>query len=220
MVKYEDILNFEIMRFKQDYNITNYSEKDAMRLLRVALADALAYAARRKKVKYADNANSICQTMLKKINEEIDNKNFKDIFDDLVEKFQKNEHLTRFREIGYALKFSSMVFKYFYCFDDIREKYGDKFDECCLPLDSNTLNWYEKKFGEKCSVWSELEKKIYEDIQLKIKNEIKNKKLAYEYKLIDLKQKKIETINCLPKNRLDLEFIMWNQEKYKVGYRK
>ncbi len=220
MVKYEDILNFEIMRFKQDYNITNYSEKDAMRLLRVALADALAYAARRKKVKYADNANSICQTMLKKINEEIDNKNFKDIFDDLVEKFKKNEHLTRFREIGYALKFSSMVFKYFYCFDDIREKYGDKFDECCLPLDSNTLNWYENKFGEKCSVWSELEKKIYEDIQFKIKNEIKNKKLAYEYKLIDFKQKKIETINCLPKNRLDLEFIMWNQEKYKGGYRK
>lgn len=220
MVKYEDILNFEIMRFKQDYNITNYSKKDALRLLRVALADALAYAARRKKVKYAYNANSICQTMLKKINEEIDNKNFKDIFDELVEEFQKNKYLENFREIGYAFKFASMVFKYFYCFDDIREKYGDKFDQCYLPLDSNTLNWYEKKFKEKCSVWSELEKKKYEAIQLKIENEIKNNKLSYEYKLIDLKQKKIETMNCLPKNRLHLEFIMWNQEKYKVVYKK
>lgn len=213
MVGYEDILNFEIMRFKQDYSISNYNEKDAIRLLRVALADALVYAARREKVKYADNANEICEKMSKIISiENMSNKAFKNIFNLLVEEFKNNKYLTKFNKSGYAFKFASMAFKYFYCFDDIREKYDDKFDECYLPLDSNTLKWCENMFNEKYSVWSELKEEEYALIQIKIQDAI-SKELQYTYKMIDINKKSIVPIKCSPKNRLHLEFIMWNQEK-------
>ena len=118
--------------------------------------------------------------------------------------------------LGKAFKFASMVFKYLYCFDSIRNRFESQFEQCCIPLDTYTLNWYERESNRyktrlnKANGWSNIGPKLYKDIQEDIQDII-NKGYCYKYNY------KGKIIRCYPKTRLALEFIIWRKEKRKVN---
>lgn len=117
------------------------------------------------------------------------------------------------QKYGKAQKIVNMSLKYLYCifyrnqdnkFDDSKIKFDMNkkdvksiFDSCHMPLDSYTLNWYYNipaYKNDKKLKWSYLE--------------------DYEYKAIEANIKKhLQNQNVLPKNVLQAEFVIWQQEK-------
>lgn len=101
--------------------------------------------------------------------------------------------------IGQAQKIINMSFKYLYCFRFFRESKKDYFTHCHMPLDGITLNWYEKKTGEKVSEpWSKLDDKydgIIEGIREAIEKESKSKTMLEKDFEVWGRQKEKDALN-------------------------
>ena len=223
-----ELLQFEISKFKNDIGrniaFNEINEENVKQALSKALNDTLAMAPRRYKTTYKE----IEEKLLKEfINDFIDfstkniitnDENFDIFFKKLTKKFMdKMRHFNKqcFAKFGFAQKFVSISFKYMYCFEKSNK---DNFLYCKLPLDKYTINWYSKcgdksiikEFKKNQFSWSEIEEELYDRIQCDITNILKNKK-SYT---IDNKGTTIE----LPCNKLEVEFIVWSQERlYEVS---
>ena len=80
--------------------------------------------------------------------EEFDDK-YSDWCEVLIKSYE--EYLESRITYGQAQKIINMAFKYLYCICDRcegGEKYKKKFDKCHMPLDSFSLEWFKRKFGE------------------------------------------------------------------------
>ena len=123
-----------------------------------------------------------------------------------------------FAKFGFAQKFVSMSFKYMYCFDN--SKRGN-FKFCKLPLDKYTISWYRQKgdkelikqFKDKKFAWSEISEDLYNEIQDNI-DSILSRKCKYQIKCSDK-----TAVIVLPENKIEVEFIVWAQEKLNEVYR-
>ena len=111
-----------------------------------------------------------------------------------------------------------MSFKYLYCFEEC-DKNNLRF--CHLPLDKYTIKWY-KKIGDKTNKnqlkainysWSNIDDKLYKNIQNDIDTKLKSC-LDYEINCKDPKQR-IQ----LPQSKIEVEFIVWKQEKLNELYK-
>jgi len=98
-----------------------------------------------------------------------------------------------------------MSFKYLYCFDDFRRRHREKFENCHIPLDSFTLNWYKDNI-------------ILNKNKSKKNNAKKISKIEYEKITSNIKEKLssgYRTTNY-PSYVLNYEFKIWRQ--YKIKY--
>lgn len=80
--------------------------------------------------------------------EQFDNK-YSDWCEQLIKSYE--DYLKGGITYGQAQKIINMAFKYLYCICDRcegGEKYKKKFDKCHMPLDSFSLEWFKRKFGE------------------------------------------------------------------------
>lgn len=213
------IIEMEIEKFKKNQNLIVPEEKKIKKCIEKAFGDSIP----EYKSYKADE-----ETIVKNISHIVEKyesngfENIDDCFWECAEKFVevlKNSKLPYLRGIGErneegrgcAFKFASMLFKYLYCFDSVRDRFGDQFKECYLPLDKYTLNWY-KRIGKETfveqihsynSVWSRFDEDLYKNIQDDIQSILDNGYCVY----------KDENVRCYPKTRLDLEFLIWEQEK-------
>lgn len=231
-MEFNELLNFEINQFKNGWGKTaNFSEinySNTKKVLSKALNDTLAMATKRKSTTYKDIENEfldcfindfigISKSNLIKVNS---NDEFNKLFDILTNRYiSKMKELGKevFASYGFAQKFISMSFKYMYCFND---SIKDNFKFCKLPLDKYTINWY-KKYGNKATVnefkkigfsWSEINKELYQNIQNNIDEILKNN-CKYQINCAD----ENKTI-ILPQNKLEVEFVVWQQERLNEVY--
>ena len=118
-----------------------------------------------------------------------------------------NDALSGYQSIGYgkAQKIVNMTFKYLYCYADA-VNYINKgyFNYCHMPLDSFTLAWYKREAKGKvnCS-WSDMEDKEYLEIQGNIRKYLHDER---KFKFGS------DEIN-LPRNSLEAEFFVWQNER-------
>jgi len=229
---FEELLDVEIKNFKKlvkgkdkegNIDFSSFDETNIMKVLRKALNDALAQAARRKKIEYSDNVDAFLReyflnyfTKLKE-NQRYDNQEeYKDAFiKNIIKIFNdhKNE-LGNFSEDGYAYKFATMAFKYLYCFDGVCK---ENFKFCYLPLDKYTIIWFKTHCNKSSTwktwlnddnnAWSNITEKVFFGIQDEVK-EILEKELNYI-----INHSTGETVDLNGKNKLDVEFVVWTQEK-------
>lgn len=191
------------LKKREDYEI----------ILGKAFDDAFNQYARRNNKLYANNKQELMKPVIELLfryfNEEC--VKFNDCYNSSIEEAMK---ILDNYSYGIAQKFVNMSFKYLYCFDDADEFIGG-FEECHMPLDKYTLNWVKtlgnKDINEAMKkinfAWTNIDKDLYNKIQEFIENTLKN---DYKYKVISTNFKMDIT---LPKNKLQAEFIIWNQEK-------
>jgi hypothetical protein len=227
----KEILLFELNHFRNGIGSTiDFSSINALsvkKALSKALNDTLAMAVKRFGTTYKGIEDELLNTF---VNDfigfasteitEINNDSFNEFFNTLTSKFiSKMDNLDRsmFATYGFAQKFISMSFKYMYCFDDALRT---NFICCKLPLDKYTINWYRKygdgdilnRFKKIDFSWSNLDKELYSHIQNNIDNILING-CNYPIKCTDFSQ----TIS-LPTNKIEVEFIVWSQERLNETY--
>lgn len=221
-----NVLKFEVDHFKKEFckgiDFTKLDNFNVDKCLNKALDAALKDGARRKKNEYKSKKENIISKFTDyfikvangkhKISNEED---FEKLFDSLVNKFStelKNQKLDSFSNIGFAQKFINVAFKCLYCFDNCKK---DNLKFCHLPLDKYTINWY-KKIGKEDYVnslkqknfsWSNIDDKLYKDIQNDIHLKLKGC-LDYEINCKDPKQR-IQ----LPQSKIEVDLIVWKQEQ-------
>ena len=225
----QEILNFELEKFKRSQKKIDFSKltkENTSIALSKALIDALSQAGRRLKIDYKSVRDDLLKDFIDYyLKFASDKKNivindFNKDFNNLISKFiNKMKELKKeeFAAFGFAQKFISMSFKYMYCFDD--SKRGN-FKFCKLPLDKYTISWYRqngdkeliKQFKKLKFAWSGISKQLYNDIQNDI-DSILRKTCLYQIKCHDK-----TAIIILPENKLEVEFIVWSQEKLNVVY--
>lgn len=143
---------------------------------------------------------------------------FLDKFDDAIEGV--------YQEIKYgkAQKIVNMTFKYLYCFGGA-EKYNNIFEQCHMPIDSFTLNWYwleiikagyiKSDTGKKIlkdqlpNSWSDMTEEQYDAIQKNIEAYLEDGKK--QYKIND------KGLIPLPSKPFYAEFIIWAEEMKKAA---
>lgn len=225
-----NIIQFELEQFKNGLesaiSFNQINESSTKKVLSKALNDAFAMAVKRFKTKYKDIENQLLNEFIidyvEFATEDVNMvaEQFTLLFDELVSKFirKMNEFgKPYFATYGFAQKFISMSFKYMYCFDNARR---NKFKYCKLPLDKYTINWY-KKYGNKNFIkqfknigfaWSELDEGLYKNIQQDIDKLLQN---GCDY---NIKCNNPKEIVRLPENKIEVEFIIWQQERLNEVY--
>lgn len=226
----QEILNFELDNFKKNQKKIDFTKQDKVNTsiaLSKALTDALSQGARRLKTDYKSIKDNLLEAFIPYYldfsfkEKNIEKSAFNDEFNKLISQFidiMKKSKKKEFATFGFAQKFVSMSFKYMYCFDD--SKRGN-FKFCKLPLDKYTISWYRqngdkeliKQFKEKKFAWSEIPKFLYNEIQDDI-DSILCTKCKYQIKCSDK-----TAVIVLPENKIEVEFIVWSQEKLNEVYR-
>ncbi len=226
-----DLVNFEIDQFKKGWGkklcFDRLTAKNVDSCLTHALSDALNQGARRNKVEYKTKINAI----LSSVKDDLiaiakgkipisDANDYKQKFLRLKDEFitaLKNNGLGKLATFGFAQKFISMSFKYLYCFKKCVRK---NLRFCYLPLDQYTIDWY-KKYGSENLInsfksinfaWSKIDETLYFEIQSDIDDALA-KGIYYPINCKDLTQ----TVK-LPKNKIQVEFITWMQERLNDVY--
>jgi len=226
----QEILNFELNNFKKNQKKIDFTKQDETNTyiaLSKALNDALTQGARRSKTDYKSIKDNLLEAFTpyyldfsfkeKNIGKNAFNDEFNKLilqFIDIMEKSKKKVFAT----FGFAQKFVSMSFKYMYCFDGSKR---ENFKFCKLPLDKYTISWYRqngdeeliKQFKDLKFAWSEISEHLYNEIQNDI-DSILSKKCKYQIKCSDKTAKIV-----LPENKIEVEFIVWSQEKLNEAYR-
>lgn len=226
----QEILNFELANFKNNQKKIDFTKQDEVNTsiaLSKALTDALSQGARRSKTDYKSIKDNLLKAFIQYYldfslkEKNIEKEAFDDEFDELISKFidiMKKSKKKEFAKFGFAQKFVSMSFKYMYCFDNSKRR---NFKFCKLPLDKYTISWYRqngdkeliKQFKEKKFAWSEISEDLYNKIQDDI-DSILSKKHEYQIKCSDK-----TAVIVLPENKIEVEFIVWSQEKLNEVYR-
>ena len=227
----DELVNFEIEQFKQGWGkklcFDRLTPKNVDSCLTHALSDALNQGARRNKVEYKTKLNAILSSVKNDLFDIAtgtihisDANDYKQYFIKLKDAFitaLRSNGLGMLATFGFAQKFISMSFKYLYCFDDC---YRENLGFCYLPLDQYTIDWY-KKYGSKNLIdsfksinfaWSKIDETLYFKIQSDIDDALAN---GIDYP-INCKYP-IQTVK-LPKNKIEVEFIVWMQERLNDVY--
>lgn len=226
----QDIVNFELDNFKNKSKKIDFTKQDKVNTsiaLSKALTDALSQGARRSKTDYKSIKDNLLDAFVPYYldfsfkEKNIEKKAFNDEFNKLISQFidiMKKLKKEEFATFGFAQKFVSMSFKYMYCFDD--SKRGN-FKFCKLPLDKYTICWYRqngdkeliRQFKKLKFAWSEIPEFLYNEIQDDV-DSILSTKCKYQIKCSDKTAKIV-----LPENKIEVEFIVWSQEKLNEVYR-
>ena len=135
---------------------------------------------------YTNKHKTLCNDFLAELNRELEKSGAKQ------------------QSFGKAQKAVNMAMKYLYCFRD-RDSYKNLFAFAHMPLDTNTLNWYNssKDWKEK-HTWSNLSADEYYN------------KIVGEIPDIIEKTPEYEGI-ALPSSPLEADFIIWAGEKRKAA---
>ena len=226
----QEIVNFELDNFKNKSKKIDFTKQDKVNTsiaLSKALTDALSQGARRSKTDYKSIKDNLLDAFVPYYldfsfkEKNIEKKAFNDEFNKLISQFidiMKKLKKEEFATFGFAQKFVSMSFKYMYCFDD--SKRGN-FKFCKLPLDKYTISWYRQngdkeligQFKKLKFAWSEIPEFLYNEIQDDV-DSILSTKCKYQIKCSDKTAKIV-----LPENKIEVEFIVWSQEKLNEVYR-
>jgi len=215
------LLDNEISKFKKASGIDGRkfslkNRNDYLFALEKAFNDAFNQYARRKGITYKNGVDKVVDPIIGPLFDYFNNAKpgksaFDKVFDSMV---SLSTGFLKSGLIGLAYKFSTMAFKYLFCYEDASQ-FMKHFEICYMPLDRYTLNWV-KKLGDKginkglaCidSAFSKIDKKLFSDIQNLIIDKLK-KSFVY-----DVSFATGASGFLLPEEPLKSEFIIWHQEK-------
>ena len=242
---YKKLLDTEVDSFKMDLknkkqiNFKILTKDEFAKCFRLAFHDAFGQYCRRKGKKYKERLNEFL------------NNDFHKFYATIVAKFKKeckesspsfdyivnylNPHIKNIiksdikeeneEDISYGLlqKVTSMILKYLYCFENVKD-----LRNYYMPLDSFILSWYKnceiqnlddnikqehKRLCKHIKNWTNLSKEDFKDVQKNILAILTNENYKYVIKFDD----KNYTIP-LSKNRLEAEFVIWRYEQLKKDF--